>query len=106
MRLTYNHDAPSCSECFDAGVIADPRSADEDGVPDLLPCPRKGCGAREENEMYRSYDDWKCSPPVDERELEAEWSSVAAELDEIERHLAAARHLGELPWPLEEELSW
>jgi hypothetical protein len=34
------HDAPLCEECGDTEVVVDPRSADEDGIPDLLPCPR------------------------------------------------------------------
>jgi len=34
------HDAPLCDECNDTEVVIDPRSADEDGIPDLLPCPR------------------------------------------------------------------
>jgi hypothetical protein len=34
------HDAPLCELCSDTEVVVDPRSADEDGIADLLPCPR------------------------------------------------------------------
>jgi hypothetical protein len=44
-----------CSNCNDTGHVADPRSADEDGVADLIPCRR--CGA---------YDYWHATPPADD----------------------------------------
>lgn len=43
---TAAHETPSCTACNDTGCVVDPRSADEDGAPDLLPCPR--CGADDE----------------------------------------------------------
>lgn len=73
--IGIRHDASSCAECNDTGFIDDPLSAVEDGVPDLLPCPRN-CGASEEASMLGSYDQWKCTPPVDERELDAERVAV------------------------------
>jgi hypothetical protein len=41
-----HHDAPLCELCSDTEVVVDPRSADEDGNPDLLPCPRCSTPAR------------------------------------------------------------
>jgi hypothetical protein len=38
--IGVRHDAAFCAECNDTEVVVDPRSADEDGTPDLLPCPR------------------------------------------------------------------
>jgi hypothetical protein len=104
-----HHDAPLCADCLDTGRITDPRSADEDGAPDSLPCPRRDCIAREEAEMLRGLDQWKCTPFVDERELEAERAAVLDELDEDEEPgLLPARQLGPVTWPLEEgeDLSW
>ena len=101
------HDAPLCAECDDVGFVADPRSADEDGVPDLLPCPRN-CGASE-GHMVRGLDQWKCTLPVDERELEAERAAALAELEDDEScPLCARRRTREVTWPLEEgdDLSW
>jgi hypothetical protein len=103
-----NHDAPACADCLDTGLVANPRSADEDGTADMLPCPRRDCIAREEAEMLGSYDQWKCKPPVDERELEAERAAVLDELDEVERcPLCARRRSREVTWPLEEgDIRW
>ena len=97
------HDAPLCADCRDTGRVRDPRSADEDGVPDLLPCPR--CGAAEEAEMLRGYDSWKCTEPVDERELQAEReAALGDELDPVR-----ARPGAPLLWTTLEEgddISW
>jgi hypothetical protein len=102
------HDAPSCTECDDVGFVTDPRSADEDGLPDLLPCPRS-CGASA-GHMVRGLDEWKCTlPVVDERELEAERAAVLSELDDDEeREPVQARRLGPVTWPLEEgdDIQW
>jgi len=100
--IGVRHDAPSCADCLDTGLVADPRSADEDGAPDMLPCARCSRGI-EEAEMLRGYDAWKCTPPVNERELEAEREAV--ELDEGERPPTPAA--GKLAWPLQEEdIAW
>jgi hypothetical protein len=101
------HDAPLCAECDDVGFVPDPRSADEDGLPDLLPCPRS-CGASE-GHMVRGLDQWKCTLPVDERELEAERAAVLDELTDGERcPLCARRRAREVTWPLEEgdDIQW
>jgi hypothetical protein len=104
------HDAPLCADCLDTGRITDPRSADEDGAPDTLPCPRRDCIAREEAEMLRGLDHWKCTLPVDERELEAERAAVLDELDNDGERcpLCARRRAREVTSPLEEgdDLSW
>jgi hypothetical protein len=44
---TAAHEAPNCCACNDTGFVADSRSADEDGAPDLLPCPRCGADKKE-----------------------------------------------------------
>jgi hypothetical protein len=100
------HDAPLCAECDDVGFVPDPRSADEDGLPDLLPCPRS-CGASE-GHMVRGLDQWKCTLPVDDRELEAERAAVLSELDDKECDAQRVQPLGPVTWPLEEgdDLSW
>lgn len=48
MNHPRNHDA-GCSDCADTGQVADPRSADEDGAVDMVPCPRcEGLGGYDE----------------------------------------------------------
>jgi len=99
------HDAPLCDECDDVGFVVDPRSADEDGVPDLLPCPRN-CGASE-GHMVRGLDQWKCTVPVDDRELEAERAAALDELAEGERDVPRVQPLGPVSGPLEEDdIQW
>jgi hypothetical protein len=65
--------------------------------------------------MVRGLDEWKCTLPVDERELEAERAAALSELDDDEerdddedRDLLQARRLGTVTWPQEEgdDIQW
>lgn len=47
------HDVPLCALCLDVGAVPDPRSADEDGVQDMLPCPSCAPDQAERHEVQR-----------------------------------------------------